>query len=103
MKIILQTEKDVMSLTGKWIIQLNCDNPDETITEGNWGFMKEKRLSFVVGLRTQGFYYQHGKDKNTWEDFVEYFNNPSSGDRFHRLLTSKELDFMNKKLKEDNF
>jgi hypothetical protein len=101
--------EEVNNLTGKFIIQL--DTPREgrsfhkTINEENWGFIKEKRLSFVCGLTWQGFYYEHKKFK-TAEEFSEYFNNyleEYKGERYHRLLTSKELDFILNKMKQENY
>jgi len=103
MKMILLSEKDVRELNGKWIIQVNSEQPDYTITEENWSFVSEKRLSLVTGLRMTGFYYDHGSFE-TWEEFAFKFNHYLKGHedtRFHRLLTSKELDFIFKKFKEN--
>jgi hypothetical protein len=109
MKIVLQSEKDVMSLTGKWIIQINTSEPDTVLCEKNWSFMSEKRISLVIGKVMQGLYYTHNTF-DTWADFAERFNNYSfkhdaslAGTRFHRLLTSAEIDFMCKKFKENNY
>ncbi len=108
MKLVLQSEKDVQSLTGKWIIQINSDTPDKTLNEENWSFMSEKRLSLVIGLKWQGLWYEHGNFE-TWEAFAKRFNNYEfdhdphlTGKRFHRLLTSNEIDFLCKKFKENN-
>lgn len=107
MQIILKSEKDVLSLTGKFIIQIDSDTPDATVTEKNWDFYQEKRISLVCGLRVQGFFYDRTVFE-TWESFAEWFNNyayPSDkngenkGKRFHRLLSSAEIDLMCKKLK----
>ena len=109
--MILLSEMDVKSLNGKYVLQVNTDDPDMTISEDNWGFIKEKRISFIVGLQWIGFYYNHGEPK-TWEEFAQLFNsytfkdeglNKHDGTRFHRLLTSKEIDFVAKKMKEDNY
>lgn len=104
MKIILQSEKDVQSLNGKWIIEINSEEPDYTITESNWFFVKEKRLSLVTGLRMTGIWYDHG-DFKTWEEFAfkfNHYNEKYKDERFYRLLTDKEIDFICKKFKEDN-
>lgn len=105
MKIILLSKKDVESLNGKWILQVDTNNPDYTITEENWEFVKEKRLSLVTGLRMTGLWYDKG-DFKTWEEFAFKFNHYAEGDnkdkRFHRLLTNKEIDFICKKFKESN-
>jgi len=103
------TPEEVQNLTGKFIIQLDCNEEGRmvhnTINEKNWDFMKEKRISFVCGLVWQGFYYEHKKFE-TKEQFSEYFNNyleskPNS--RYHRLLTSDELDFVLNKMKQENY
>lgn len=103
------TTEDVKNLTGKFIIQLNhptekSPNPHTTITKENWNFLKEKRISFICGREWLGFYYSHNKFE-TDEKFVDYFNNyyNNSKERYHRLLTSEELDFLLKKMKEENY
>lgn len=101
------TENDVNSLTGKFVIQLNIEDQDfdlTKITNDRWGFYKEKRISFISGLTWCGFYSIHIKF-DTAAEFVEYFNNYYKGakTRYHRLLTSKELDFLNEKLKQSNY
>ena len=104
MKNVLLSEKDVRSLNGKWILQVNADQPDYTITEENWGFVSEKRLSLVTGFRMTGLWYDHG-DFKTWEEFAFRFNHYHDGDskdtRFHRLLTNREIDFICNKFKEN--
>lgn len=103
MKNIVLSEKDVRDLNGKWILQVNTDQPDYTITEENWSFVKEKRLSLVTGLRMTGLWYDHG-DFMTWQDFAFRFNHYVEGEskdkRFHRLLTNREIDFICRKFKE---
>lgn len=106
--------KEVNDLTGKFIIQLDSNSPDVTLYDGNWGFYKEKRISFVCGLQFVGFYYMH-MGFETPEDLVLYFNDylttkvkpedieEGKGKRFHRLLTSKEIDFVCEKLKSENY
>lgn len=99
------TEEDVKNLFGKFILQVNVKEPDVVVQEANWNFLKEKRISFVCGLTWAGFYYVH----QVFQDhaaFVEYWNHYSPNDRdarFHRLLTNKEIDFVCKKLKEENY
>lgn len=103
MKLILLSEKDVQALNGKWILQVNIENPDYTITDSNWGFVQEKRLSLVRGNSMIGIWYDHGNFK-TWEEFAFRFNHYVDGDkkdsRYHRLLTNKEIDFICEKFKE---
>jgi len=96
------TKDEVQNLSGKFVVQLNNDTPNKTIDEGNWGFWEEKRISLIVGRSFHGFYYTHHSCE-TDEEFAEYFNNYVDNNRFHRLLTSKEIDFLCKKLKENNY
>lgn len=103
MKIILQSEKDVRDLHGKWVVQINSNTPDVSITETNWDFYSEKRISFIQGFNFIGLWYNHGEYK-TWEEFAFRFNHYVEGDakdtRFHRLLTNREIDLLCKKFKE---
>jgi hypothetical protein len=100
MKMII-TKEDVRKLTGHFIIELNdTDEAEFELTDKNWDFYKDKRISFICGLTFNGFYYKYGSF-DTPEEFVEYFN--PHNNRFRRLLTSKELDFVCKKLKEENY
>lgn len=104
MKMII-TPKDVRHLTGKFILQVNSENEDYTITPENWNFVSEKRLSLVSGLSMVGMFHIH-RQFNTEEEFAEYFNNyveSAKGKRFHRLLTSREIDFVASKIKEQNY
>jgi hypothetical protein len=102
MKLVLLSKKHVEALHGKWIVQLNIDEPDKVINEANWDFMAEKRISFVTNLRMVGLYYDHG-DFKTWEEFAFKFNHYVEGDskdtRFYRLLTDTEIDFLATKFK----
>ena len=119
MKIII-SEKDIVNIIGRWIIQLNNDQSDVDITKSeNPGFWLEKRISFVGTIYgfdgspnivfknkeslivLNGIYYCHGV--KTPEQFVEYFNNACERDRFHRLLTNKEHDWLNEQLKKNRF
>jgi hypothetical protein len=95
------TKEDVRKLNGHLIIEINDSDEDLfELKEENWQFYKEKRISFICGLEWVGFYYKHSICSDL-QDFVDTFN-PSNG-RFRRLLTSKEIDFMCKKLKEENY
>jgi len=106
MKFIIQ-EEDINDLIGKFIVQLNNEdaNKDFTKDDSNAGFMLEKRIHFVAEagdskILLAGFFYSN-KAKSR-EDFVEYFNQEGK-DRFHRLLTTKELKWLSKKMIERNF
>ena len=106
MKMMLLSQKDVEAINGHWVLEVNANDPDYTITESNWNFVSEKRLSFVSRYRFTGLYYDHGS-YNTWEEFAFKFNHYHEGDskdaRFYRLLTSRELDFINEKFKQNNY
>lgn len=114
-------------IVGKWVVQLNEENPevDFTAQTSNDGFWLEKRISYVgqldlIGNKEflkeehtkeglivlNGLYYCHGIF--TKEQFVAYFNTCSptydekreaGKGRFYRLLTSRELDWLNGRLK----
>lgn len=122
------TEKDIDSLVGKFIVQLdaNCDEPDYTEKfKSNPYFWLEKRITFIGQLYgcdgypaitvkektaliiNNGFYYTHGIFSK--KDFVAYFNHYITEEiggkdrtdaRYHRLLTNKELDWLNEELKK---
>lgn len=88
------TEKDINSLLGKFIVQLNAsdDEPDYSARfRSNPGFWLEKRITFIGQLYgcdgypavkrdeenttliiNNGFYYTHGIFSK--EEFVTYFN-----------------------------
>src|SRR5689334_4632401 len=103
MKMII-TPEEVKNLTGKFIIQISASDPNPDITK-DWNFWMEKRISFVCGLKWMGFFYEH-KSFETEADFVSFFNDyypDKKGDRFHRLLTYKELEFVCQKMKERQF
>lgn len=98
MRMII-TNKDVQYLTGKFIIEINDEDEDTfELTDKNWEFYKEKRISFISGIKWLGFYYEHNNIESV-EDFVENFN-PRNG-RFRRLLSSKELEFVLNKMKQE--
>lgn len=122
------TEKDIKNLQGKFIVQLN-DRHDEPCMANefrkNPGFWLEKRISFVGCIYNwdgaphlkpkesliilNGLYYCHGI--YTKEAFIEYFNDyvwdrverneTHKGERYHRLLTNKEMDWLNEELKKN--
>lgn len=112
MRMTIQTEKDLQMLQGKFVLQINTDEPDKTLMDFKWGFAKEKRLKFVCG---KGFTDLYGYVDNyeTFEKFQRIFNNylfdnmikegKTDGGRFHRLLTNKEFDYLLQKLKEENY
>ena len=112
MRMTVQTEKDLQMLQGKFVLQVNSNEPDKTLMDFDWGFVKEKRLKFVCG---KGFADLYGNvdDYETFEQFQRVFNNflfdymlkegKTDGGRFHRLLTNRELDFLLQKLKEENY
>lgn len=112
MKFIIQTEKDLKSLQGKFVLMVDSDEPDKTLMDFDWGFVKEKRLYLVVETTLVNLYGYQTASK-TFEQFKNYFNNylfdhmikegKTDGGRFHRLLTSKELEYLFEKIKSENY
>lgn len=111
--MLIQTNKDLEDIQGKFVIQLNDDQPNKSLMDFKWSFAKEKRLKIVCGY---GFINLYGFIKNykTFEKFKRVFNNylfdditrlseTDGGGRFHRLLTYKEIDYLCEKLKEENY
>jgi hypothetical protein len=110
-------KENIKNLIGKWIIQLTFEEENFTLLESkNDEFWLEKRISFIGALHTvdqfpdvfvtrenrvimNGIYYCHGIF--TDKEFVEFFNNYTNNKRFHRLLTSKELDWLNERIKRN--
>ena len=112
MQFIINTEKDLQKIQGKFVLQLDSDEPDKTLMDFHWGFVKEKRLKFVCGLRFTDL-CGYVLEMETFEEFKNVFNSylfdymvkagKTDGGRFHRLLTSKELDYLLTKIKEENY
>lgn len=117
------TEKDLDNLIGKFVVQLDEYQDEPCMVSkfrSNSGFWLEKRISFLGVIHKgdvhikkgeleiseskiilNGFYYCRGVYSK--KDFVEYFNNylkGNEGKRYHRLLTHKELDWLNEELKK---
>lgn len=112
MQLIIRTEEDLKALQGKFVLQISKESPDKTLMDFDWYFVKEKRLRLVSKT---GFIDLYGKrtDYETFEKFKNVFNHylfdhmikegKTDGGRFHRLLTSRELDFLLQKIKEENY
>ena len=112
MQFIIRTEKDVKDLQGKFVLQVNTETPDRSLLDMDWTFAKGKRLKIVSGF---GFVDLYGErtDYQTFEKFKNVFNHylfdhmiekgKAHGGRFHRLLTSHELDFLIQRIKEENY
>lgn len=117
MKHIINKE-DIKNIKGKWIIQLANNEQNFSLLESkNDEFWLEKRIYFVGYLYgsdayptlpfqndkkfiiLNGLYYTHGIFEES--EFIDYFNNYINGERFHRLLTSNELDWLNNHLKKN--
>lgn len=119
------TKADIRRLVGKFIVQLTFDQIDiDIIHAGNNGFWMEKRIAFVGILDLLGEHILDTEDKNekraakepyvilnglyycqgayTHDEFVDKFNGVD-GERFYRLLTNKELDWLNTQQKERNY
>ena len=53
MKMMLLSQKDVEAINGHWVLEVNANDPDYTITESNWNFVSEKRLFLYRGTASQ--------------------------------------------------
>lgn len=98
MRTIINPE-DVVLLDGELVLQLSARHLFTTFTDENWHFYKDKRLFVVKGtalIRCNGGDGIHFPNQET---FATYFNNPrGKGARYFRLLTAKELKFVESKL-----
>jgi hypothetical protein len=47
MQFIVHTQADLDFLQGKFVLQVNNNEPDRTLMNFDWGFVKEKRLYLV--------------------------------------------------------
>lgn len=113
MKLII-THNDLNKIVGKFIIQLNTgDNEVQYLTDYkcNLEFYLIKRIYFIAWGITKdhiikcdlfGNCYEMSTERFL-EIFNEYKHSDESGKRYHRLLTSKELDIVFKFLKERNY
>lgn len=103
------TEKDIERLVGKFIIEIDSDNPIRLNQKGvDLGFYFEKRIKFVAfskdGVMLSSLY--GNTIEHTTERFVSYFNDylgEPKGRRFHRLLFHDELAILFKFLLERNY
>ena len=112
MKLII-TENDLSKIVGRFIIQLNTGEEIQYLTDKNCNidFYLTKRIYFITWGTSKDCIikcdlFGNTIEKNT-KTFLEWFNeykfNDESGKRYHRLLTSKELDIVFKFLKERNY
>jgi hypothetical protein len=112
MKLLINSEKDINFLNGKFVLQINDDEPSKTLMDMDWGFAKEKRLYLCFANAMVNLYGDYRK-MDTFEEYQRYFNDYlfqhlidrgfTNGGRFHRLLTSKELEYLFTKLKQENY
>ena len=112
MQLIIHTETDVNKLQGKFVLQVDNEQPDMTLMDCRWDFAKAKRIRMVVGF---GFVDLFGMQTryDSYEKFKNVFNHylfdhmiaegKTSGGRFHRLLTNAELSYLFEKIKEENY
>lgn len=105
-------------IEGKYVIQIDSKSPDMTLPEMSWEFAKEKRV-FMIGYESNSerivTMYTTGEVRywDSFEKFKDFFNEylfqhmiekgETTGGRFHRLLTSKELKFLMGKIIEENY
>jgi len=99
-------EKTIHEVLGKFIIQVTREHePTLANLRSNAGFWLEKRISFVAaldgGVREIGIYYSNSLF--TKEDYIKHFNSNTEDDRYHRLLTSEELDWLFEEFKKVNY
>lgn len=103
------TENDLVLLGGKFIIELNTEQPIElTDNKVNLDFYLIKRVNFisfnngnVITSDLVGNTLTYSKEK-----FIEWFNDylgESKGTRYHRLLYNKELDIVFDFIKNRNY
>lgn len=112
MQTLIHNKTDIQALQGKFVICIEKDKPNKTLMDFNWEFAKEKRLKLVS---LNGFVDLYGQrwDAKSEKSFINIFNNylfdhmieegEVDGNRFHRLLTKKELGYLFNKLKEENY
>ena len=113
MKLII-TKNDLPKIIGRFIIQLNSgENEIQYLTNENCNldFYLAKRIYFITwGINKDSIIecdlFGNSFELST-ESFLEVFNEykfkDESGKRYHRLLTSKELDIVFKFIKERNY
>ena len=108
------TKADLPKIVGRFIIQLNTgDKEIQYLTDEkcNLDFYLSKRVSLITWGVTKDYIIECDLYGNPFEiqteRFLEIFNDykfdDKSGERYHRLLTSKELDIVFKFIKERNY
>lgn len=114
MKLVLNRIEDLEKIFGRFILKLDHDNPiylDEIKPELR-EFYFAKRIRFVlispyskgdeivkiIETDLWGNSFQYEKEK-----YLNHFNSPSNGERFHRLLTRKELRVLFAWMEERNY
>jgi len=101
------TEEDIRRLEGRFIIQVNHDDRIflNEVKKDRLPFFMEKRVRFIArggkGVISCDLY--GGSYSRTLEDFVSMFNGDTESDRFHRLLTQKEMDVVNEFMKSRQY
>ena len=114
MKLIINSIDDMKHIYGRFIIMVNHDNLiylDELRPEAR-EFYFAKRIRFVSkSPYTPDDSPMRIVESDLWgnsfsystEDYLEHFNNPSKGTRFHRLLKGKELTILFDWMRERNY
>lgn len=104
------TKEDLNLIVGKFIIEINSEESSLKLTDEkvNLNFYLEKRVRWISfggdGIIKSDLY--GGSLTITEDRFVEWFNDyvgDSKGERFHRLLYSKELDIVFDFIKRRNY
>ena len=53
--MMLLSQKDVEAINGHWVLEVNANDPDYTITESNWNFVSEKKTFFCIAVPLHRF------------------------------------------------
>ena len=116
MKLII-TKNDLSKIIGRFIIQLNTgENEVQYLTDKNCNlnFYFTKRIYFIhygengTICKTDLYGYTFSYDIDKFLNIFNYYKYSHMEDkdidsRYHRLLTSEELDILFKFLKERNY
>lgn len=101
--MILNSRKDLQDLQGKFVLRVMGQDPDKTLMDLDWQFAKENRLKLICGksfVDLLGYIDEYP----SFETFKDRFNGEvGTKSLFHRLLTKEELEYVLKKMIEDNY
>jgi hypothetical protein len=120
------TREDINKISGKWIVELSFEDEHRDFTRaGNPDFWLEKRISFISTVNRNWFVPKEIRRRDdseqlvlenglyyntapfTIDEYLHHFNGTKSPTsereptRFSRLLTTKELKWLFKHLKQN--